>query len=141
VVGAFADYDFMDLHGGFTDGTFDVTAPQKETWAAAVGGRIGLLVTPQVLTYVNGGWTSTRFDAVNFGGGVSWPAHTFGGGFIGGGTEVAVAALPGLYWRSEYRLSSYQPDNLGVEGIAAKLFSHQSATVQTITTSLVWKFH
>ena len=46
VVGAFADYDFMDLHGGFTDGTFDATAPEKESWAAAVGGRVRLLVTP-----------------------------------------------------------------------------------------------
>jgi hypothetical protein len=144
VVGAFADYDFIDLHGGFTDGTFDATAPEKESWVAAVGGRIGVLVTPQILTYVNGGWTSTRFDAVNFPPGVfSWPAHTFSGGFIGGGTEIAVAAVPGLYWRNEYRLSSYQPDNLPlfVNGVSINAFSHQSATVQTITTSLVWKFN
>lgn len=27
-----------------------------------VGGRIGYLVTPQILAYVNGGWSSTRFS-------------------------------------------------------------------------------
>ena len=87
----------MDLHGGFADITVDLTAPEKESWAAAVGGRIGLLIAPQILTYVNGGWTSTRFDAVNFPPGVvTLPAHTFSGGFIGGGTEIAVAAVPGL---------------------------------------------
>ena len=144
VVGAFADYNFMDLHDGFADATFVLTAPEKESWAATVGGRVGLLVAPHVLTYVNGGWTSTRFDAVNFPGGVlSWPDHTFSGGFIGGGAEFAVAAVPGLYWRNEYRLSSYQPDNLPrlVNGVPGNLVSHQSVTAQTITTALVWKFH
>jgi len=54
-----------------------------------------------------------------------------------------VAAVPGLYWRNEYRLFSNQPDNLPlfVNGIAVNVFGHQSATVQTITTSLVWKFY
>jgi len=31
----------------------------------AVGGRIGLLVTPQLLTYFSGGYTQSKFDAVN----------------------------------------------------------------------------
>jgi outer membrane immunogenic protein len=145
VVGAFADYALMDLHSDFEDFFAAGPAPRKEDWAAAVGGRIGFLIAPQVLTYVNGGWTSTRFSGVNFPptGAFSLPAHTFSGGFIGGGTEVAVAAVPGLYWRNEYRLSSYQPDNLQrlVNGIPTNLFSHQSVTAQTITTSLVLKFH
>jgi outer membrane immunogenic protein len=34
VVGAFADYDFMDLHGDFGDVTRETSAPQKEKWAA-----------------------------------------------------------------------------------------------------------
>ena len=93
---------------------------------------------------MNGGWTSTRFAEVHFPGGVfSLPAQTYSGGFIGGGAEFAVAAVPGLYWRNEYRLFSNQPDNLPlfVNGIAVNVFGHQSATVQTITTSLVWKFY
>ena len=32
----------------------------------AVGGRIGWLVTPQLLTYFKGGYTEAQFDRVNF---------------------------------------------------------------------------
>jgi hypothetical protein len=108
---------------------------------AGIGGR----PTPQVLTYVNGGWTSTRFSGVNFppSGAVALPAQTFSGGFIGGGAEFAVATVPGLYWRNEYRLSSYRPTDLqfSVSGMPIDFMDHQSATVQTITTSVIWKFH
>jgi outer membrane immunogenic protein len=151
VVGAFADYDFMDLRGhlgAIAGGAF--VGSEKESSAAAAGGRIGYLVTPQILTYVNGGWTSTRFDSVNFALvttgtplGFALPGHTFSGGFIGGGTEVAVAALPGLYWRNEYRYAGYGSADLQLsfDGIPTNVFNHESKNVQTITTSLVWKFH
>jgi outer membrane immunogenic protein len=108
VVGVLADYDFMDLRGHIDGLAGAFTGTEKESSAVAVGGRIGYLVTPQILAYINGGWSSTRFDTVTFnasiGGaatGVTVPAHTFNGGFIGGGTEVAVQAVPGLYWRND----------------------------------------
>ncbi len=152
VVGVFADYDFMDLRGhlGVSDATVSVVGTEKESSAVAAGGRIGYLVTPQILTYLNGGWSSTRFDGISFnsattGGatGLTLPANTFNG-FIGAGTEVAVAAFPGLYWRSEYRLATYRAANLAFSLNGAPdggIFNHESKTVQTITTSLVWKFH
>jgi outer membrane immunogenic protein len=150
VVGAFADYDFMGLRGhlGAVAGAFLGT--EKESSAVAAGGRIGYLVTPQILTYVNGGWSSTRFDGINFPtspqgvpAGVTLPGHTFSGGFIGGGTEVAVAAFPGLYWRSEYRYAAYGSADVqfSVNGVPTNAFNHESKNVQTITTSLIWKFH
>ena len=106
-------------------------------------------MTPQILSYVNGGWSSTRFDGVTFanvtGGasGFTLPGHTFNGGFIGGGTEVAVTALPGLYWRSEYRYAAYGSADLqfSVNGAPSIAFNRESKNVQTITSSLVWKFH
>jgi len=53
--------------------------------------------------------TLCRRYVFHFPGGVlSWPAHIFSGGFVGGGTEIAVAAVPGLYWRNEYRLACYR---------------------------------
>ncbi len=149
VVGAFADYDFMDLRGNLlTDG--GRVGTEKESSAAAAGGRIGYLVTPQILTYVNGGFSWTRFDGIAFNSvvtgaasGLTLPSHTFNGGFIGGGTEIAVAAFPGLYWRSEYRLASYRAADLQffLNGAPTGQFLHESKNVQTITTSLVWKFH
>jgi outer membrane immunogenic protein len=134
----------MDILGGFFDEAVGATAPAREIWAAGIGARVGFLVTPQILTFVDGGWTPTRFGNVNFPRGrISLPEQTFNGGFIDGGTEVAVPAVWGLYWRNEYRLSSYRAKDLqfSVNGMPIVFFDHQSATVQTITTALVWKFH
>jgi outer membrane immunogenic protein len=151
VVGALADYDFMDVRGHLGGVEELVVGTEKESSAVAAGGRIGYLVTPQILAYVNGGWSSTKFNGVTFDPqisgktptGVTLPSHTFNGGFIGAGTEVAVAAFPGLYWRSEYRLASYRSADLpfSLGGVPENEFNHESKSVQTITTSLVWKFH
>jgi outer membrane immunogenic protein len=152
VVGVFGDYDFMDLHGNFSEisDPFSLAGQEKENSAWAVGGRIGYLVTPAILAYWNGGFTSTRFGGVN---GVSFAgtpsilsvgSQTFDGGFIGGGTEIAVQWWPGLFWRSEYRYSSYQSKDVQAfdEGIAYPTFvEHENKNVQTITSSLVWKFN
>ena len=144
IVGAFGDYDFMDLQGDFTeDNSWQGAEKESSAWAA--GGRIGYLVTPAILTYFNGGWTGTHFDSVNIvdsdtgaPAGTSLSAHTFSGGFIGGGTEVAVQALPGLFWRSEYRYSSYQAADVPYNPVEVE---HETKHVQTITSSLVWKFN
>ena len=153
VVGAFGDYDFMDLHGNITPGSGSLTGSEKESGAWAVGGRVGYLVTPAILVYWNGGFTSTRFDGVNLSPtevgspsteSISLPSHTFDGGFIGGSTEIAVQAWPRLFWRSEYRYSSYRSADLpfSFDGVASPYyFEHESKAVQTITSSLVWKFN
>jgi outer membrane immunogenic protein len=148
VVGAFADYDFMDLRGNL--GEFIFVGSEKENWAWAAGGRIGYVVTPAILAYFNGGFTSTRFGDVNFNivdtgapSGFSLGAQTFNGGFIGGGTEVAITAWPGLFWRSEYRYSSYKGADLTLllNGGPTVGIEHETKNVQTITSSLVWKFN
>lgn len=150
VVGAFADYDFMDLHGEQDLIGAGTVGSEKESSAIAAGVRLGFLVTPQILVYLNGGWTSTRFGGVNLNTAngaptvLSLPAHTFNGGFFGGGTEVAVPSVPGLYWRNEYRYAGYQSADLNFLANGAILpgtFVRESKNVQTITTSLVWKFH
>jgi outer membrane immunogenic protein len=152
VVGVFGDYDFMDLHGNFSEVFPDVagTGSEKENWAWAVGGRVGYLVTPAILVYWNGGFTSTRFGGVNLievegsASPFSLGSQTFDGGFIGGGTEIAVQAWPGLFWRSEYRYSSYRSENVQLfeDGVAFPgVFEHENKNVQTITTSLVYKFN
>jgi opacity protein-like surface antigen len=148
VVGALVDYDFMDIHGNFSDTTFQLVGAERQSSAWAVGARVGYLVTPAILMYINGGWTATRFDSVTLN--LDPPstqfflgAQTFNGGFIGGGTEVVVPGWPGLYWRNEYRFSSYQSANLPltVDFIPGpQPMVHESKTVQMISTSLVWKF-
>jgi outer membrane immunogenic protein len=167
VVGVFGDYDWMSLKGtntvDLTDSEtpfFLIQGPEKETGAWAVGGRIGYLVTPNLLTYWDGGYTQARFDQVNFfdnaGGGstgVSIPGQTYHGWFLGGGYEYALdfSWLPfhGLFWRTEYRYASYSAADIGLVcgggecGGAGPLgFSeHAQKQVQTVTSSLVWRFN
>jgi len=156
VVGAFADYDFMNLHRNLTVADGSGVGNAKESSAWAVGGRIGYLVTPNVFTYWNGGWTQTRFDQINLsdpdGDGTLFGvigAHTYNGWFIGGGTEIALSGLfglplpSGLFWRSEYRYSSFSSANLTVTPFGGGTLGVENMKpyVQTITTSLVWKFN
>lgn len=152
LVGVFGDYDFMDLKGNTSTFAGSFTGSEKESGAWAVGARLGYLVTPAILVYWNGGFTSTRFDGANLTPTevssccetASLASHTFDGGFIGGGTEIAVQAWPGLFWRSEYRYSSYRSADvqLSFDGVAAPGYvQHESKNVQTITSSLVWKFN
>ncbi|HEY6256376.1 MAG TPA: hypothetical protein VIY51_11355 [Xanthobacteraceae bacterium] len=112
-----------------------------------------------VLSYVNGGWTETRFDQINpvgVGSGIptgnAFPQHTYQGWFLGSGFEYAFNWLPiqGLFLRSEYRYASYKQDDLIEFNIATGLPAgnagtgnvlHSKKQVQTITTSLVWRFN
>jgi outer membrane immunogenic protein len=154
-VGVFADYDFMDLHKNFQSSFGGIAGEEKEKNAWAVGGRIGYLVTPNVFTYWDGGYTETRFDQINlfdsFDGDPagSIGSHTYHGWFVGGGTEIALSGLfglplpSGLFWRSEYRFSSFSSADLPVQvQIESPLaFQNMHPYVQTITTSLVYKFN
>jgi outer membrane immunogenic protein len=155
VVGAFADYDFMDLHGNYSPGSTIFLGEEKETGAWYAGGRIGYLVTPSLLTYTSGGWTQTHFDQINLGSLTAtpvapsfMPGHTYSGWFIGGGTEYALdlSWLPihGLFWRNEYRFAEYGSADLPIITAAtgaSTIAEHEQKYVQTITSSLVWRFN
>ena len=154
VIGAFGDYDAMNIHRNFDPGDFASTGNLNESGAWYAGGRIGYLVTPALLTYWDGGYTETHFDQGNFGplvaGGstATIPANTYHGWFIGGGTEYALnfswLPIQGLFWRNEYRYSEYQSANLPVSfatGAATGNGETIHPYVQTITSSLVWRFN
>jgi outer membrane immunogenic protein len=154
LVGVLADYSFMNLHGQFDEQFSGDSGREKESGAWAVGARLGYLATPNLLTYINGGWTETRFDQINLGAfqtaiptGAFLPATTYNGWFIGGGTETSLAgwfpSLPsGLYLRSEYRFSTFSSKDVtfGGTGIGGVTGVHATKYVQTIGTALVWKF-
>jgi outer membrane immunogenic protein len=60
VAGLFGDYDFANIKGTFSSGSatnfFNPLGGEgKMTSAWAVGARAGVLMSPNVLTYVNGG--------------------------------------------------------------------------------------
>ena len=154
VIGAFADYDPMDITGNYEDvfgDTHHGTQTERDAWYAGV--RAGVLVTPKLLAYVSGGWTGANIDKINIlhtdgtpvDGGLFLPSEDLTGWFIGGGTEYAFTWLPinGLFWKTEYRFASYDsydqhyvhPTFIGSSIV------HNDVDVQTITTSLVWHFN
>lgn len=151
VVGAFADYDFMDVHGdhGFA-GAF--TGQQKQDWQWAVGGRVGYLVLPQLLTYVSGGYTQTHWKGTTFffpgiaAAAFSAPGFTKGGWFIGTGDEYALTSfLPGLFWKTEYRYSEFDRANVAVSDFATGLPTGFSQTEKlrehSVRSELVYRFN
>jgi outer membrane immunogenic protein len=158
VIGAFGDYDFMSLKGTFSEPLAAgpaVVGDEKQSAAWAAGLRVGYLPYPNLMTFVSGGWTETRFDQITFSTNTmpsvalttGIPQLTYRGWFLGGGTEYRVpwAGFNGLFWRTEYRFSSYRAQDVAevvlATGAGIGLSDHMEKNVQTVTSSLVWKFN
>ena len=157
VVGAFGDYDWRDIKGNFHDIATGFIGEEKNNAAWHAGVRVGWLPYPNLLTFVSGGWTQARFDAVtltdplgvipasllnfNFG------SQTYSGWFIGGGYEYQLPFAPNLTWKTEYRFAEYQAENLALNvcvlsACAPTLIDENNKKfIQTVTTSLVWRFN
>jgi outer membrane immunogenic protein len=156
VVGAFGDYD-----GGSISGTADfpgVDGTERESAAWSAGARIGTLIAPRALTYVDGGWTQAHFDGVSYnlavaGGGpvgLNLAAQTYNGWFIGSGFEYALDWLPihGLFLKTEYRYSQYDTANVPITGTAAGglvvpagIALNSKEATEMLSTELVWRFN
>jgi outer membrane immunogenic protein len=151
VIGGFGDYDFMNLRG--TEAIPGAgTASIKESSAWAGGARFGVVVAPTVLVYTTGGYTGTHMNAAALltaagtAAGTNTPAANLNGWFLGGGTETSLGwVMPGLFLRTEYRYSSYQPNDLPIlttaTGAATGAGIHSTMYTQTIFTELVWRFN
>jgi outer membrane immunogenic protein len=158
VAGVFGDYSFGDMVGTanfqFAGAGFStMTGVEKERSFWDVGARIGWLVTPQILSYFNGGYTEARFDGMNLTPVVagtaplSTLASTYHGWFTGGGVETQITSIPGLFFNTEYRFASYSSATLPINGGAAiagpgtpislKLEPH----VQTVMSGIRYKFN
>jgi outer membrane immunogenic protein len=156
VAGVFGDFNFADLKGTIQDQDPYFAGETSEKWAWAAGARVGWLFTPDILAYVNGGYTSARFSSAdmvttfdNAPTGFSTADFTAHGWFIGGGTEMAMHSIlglqlgPGWFWRNEYRYASYQnktlPDTSPAGGLNSDI--NFKPSVQTVTSQLVYKFN
>jgi outer membrane immunogenic protein len=119
VVGAFADGTWSDIRGDAATRVFgvgDVSVGQlKSDWSWAAGARLGYLVNPSFLTYVNAGYTQAHFKTQSLttmlapiaSTGIQVPGQSFDGFFIGSGVEYAFDWMPGLFVRSEGRAAWY----------------------------------
>ena len=155
VIGVFGDYDFSGISGTVADPLSGLGGNLNQSGAWYGGARAGLLPMPNLLTYVDGGYTGAKFDQTGLAlqttpagpSLTSLSGHTFNGWFIGGGTEYAFSWLPiqGLFWRTEYRYSIYQSADVAsfvnATGAPTGFGQHMTPQVQTVTTSLVWRFN
>ena len=152
VIGVFGDYDWADINGRFSTGGIVATETLNSQWS--VGGRIGLLVTPQLLTYFSGGYTEANFDYGRFTLNLPPPAnvaanvylnnHTYKGWFLGSGLEYALNWAPGLTVKTEYRFSEFDigTNQFYIFGTNIRTGTEIDSKkyVQTVMTSLSYKF-
>lgn len=157
VIGAFADYDWENIHGRIQDFNSGDVGNENLSHSWAAGGRIGYLPFPELMAFVSGGYTQAHYDAVTLllnttpnTPDTTFGAHTYNGWFIGSGAEYALnmdwIPISGLSWRTEYRYSSFQPADLQIfsvtpPGVTTGTAEHSVKTVQTITSSLIWRFN
>jgi outer membrane immunogenic protein len=154
VVGAFGDYDFASMKG-------DVSSPlgfggrEKLDDQWSVGGRVGVLITPQLLTYFSAGYTeahfksfdtfSTVFPTIGAPTGVYVPGQTYKGYFLGAGDEYALGFMPGLFWKTEYRFSDLDTRTNVARFIATNtptgLETDSHKYVHTVRSELVYRFN
>jgi outer membrane immunogenic protein len=145
--GVFADFDFASLKGTVQDQGPFFAGDIKETRAWAAGVRAGWLFTPDVLSYVNAGYTNAHFSSAQMVStvtlvptGFSTPAFSSGGYFLGGGVEAALTG--GWFWRNGYRVA-YYGNHVLTDTNGATFVNNISfkPTVQTVTSQLVYKFN
>ncbi len=153
VVGIFGDYDWADINGRFSTAASVATETLNTQWA--IGGRIGLLVTPQLLTYFSGGYTEANFDygtftfnfppPLNVATGTYLGNHTYKGWFLGSGLEYALGWAPGLTLKTEYRFSEFDTGTNAFRLVANNALTgfevDSTKYVHTVTTSLSYKFN
>ena len=113
---------FGSLRGSVQDPLANLTGNVKlqDTWA--VGARVGYLVAPNVLSYVNAGYTQSFWSGAS----LAAPARLAhfsrrhqsfnrSGWFVGGGVEnnlnIFGITAPGWFWKTEYRASYYDRDH------------------------------
>jgi len=159
VAGIFGDAQFGSLKGSISDPTLDVEGRMKLETSWAAGVRLGYLVAPNVLSYVNGGysgseWKGSTLSSLAAGGGpgvYTTPSFNRNGWFIGGGVEnnldIFGIAAPGWFMKTEYRSAFY--DRVSLPGTFTPAFggglTGTAVTfepwVQTVSTSLVYRFN
>jgi outer membrane immunogenic protein len=159
VAGIFGDGQFGSLRGSIADTSFatDFEGTEKLRTSYAAGARLGYLVAPNVLSYVNAGWSGSEWSGTSFstlastGGAAIFTTPSFhrNGWFVGGGVENSLnffgITAPGWFMKTEYRSAFYDRATLPETNVVGGLGTGAAVTfkpwVQTISTSLVYRFN
>jgi outer membrane immunogenic protein len=154
VVGVFGDAQFGDISGTISGGIFfPYSGKTKNDLNYAAGVRVGYLIAPNVLSYVNGGYSHAEFKGTGLSDPYGYPTPfstgklSQDGWFIGGGFENTLNMFginaPGWFLKTEYRLAQYDRKDVGVyvSGYPIPYAISFNPYVQTISTQLVYKFN
>jgi outer membrane immunogenic protein len=156
VFGILADGQFGSLRGTVEDQFANISGTMKLRDTYAAGARLGYLVAPNVLSYVNAGWTGSDWSGATLltTGGVPSGMHTNSystnnGVFVGGGVEnnlnIFGISAPGWFMKTEYRAAYFDTKNINERFDATNLPVGRDISfrplVQTISTSLVYRFN
>ncbi|MDP1582149.1 MAG: porin family protein [Bradyrhizobium sp.] len=157
VAGIFGDAQFGSLKGSLSDPNFFTEGQVKLETSYAAGVRLGYLVAPNVLSYVNAGysgseWSGTTQSFLLPGAGAvavsTTPSFSRNGWFIGGGVEnnldIFGISAPGWFMKTEYRSAFYDRITLPttfVGGVPTGTAITHEPWVQTVSTSLVYRFN
>jgi outer membrane immunogenic protein len=156
VVGVLADGQFGSIKGTIQDQNPFLVGSEKNKDSYAAGVRVGYLVAPNVLSYVNAGysgsdWSGTSFVTAQTGAATNFHSNSFSlnGWFIGGGVEnnlnIFGISAPGWFMKTEYRTAFYNTKNIselvnGTNALAGTDITFKP-WVTTISTSLVYRFN
>jgi outer membrane immunogenic protein len=158
VAGVFGDGQFGSISGSLSDPSSTTEGREKLRNSYAAGVRLGYLVAPNVLSYVNGGYSGSEWSGTTLSS-IFTPSTIFdttssfhrNGFFVGGGVEnnlnIFGISAPGLFMKTEYRSAFYDrvtlpqtfvaPFGPGPVGTALTF----KPWTQTISTSLVYRFN
>jgi outer membrane immunogenic protein len=159
VAGIFGDGQFGSIRGSLSDAFFATEGRETLHTSYAAGVRLGYLVAPNVLSYVNGGYSGSDWSGTTqsnmfptFGNVTTTSSFHRNGWFVGGGVEnnldIFGINLPGLFMKTEYRSAFYDRATLpetfalgsGATGLSGTALTFKPWT-QTISTSLVYRFN
>ena len=141
VVGAFVDVDWSNIERGTTGDGMTIDR------SFAIGGRVGMLVRPETLAFLTGGYTRARFDNDGW-----WDIadpngsilsgrnkNDFDGFFIGGGLEHRLSN--NFFLRGEVRWAKYDSEitNSGVASDGTVFVDSEDPELVTARLGLVYK--
>jgi outer membrane immunogenic protein len=158
VGGIFADGQFGSIKGTMQDALNSRAGRETDRTNWAAGVRVGYLVAPTVLSYVNGGYSGASFSgstlAAIAGPGVgvgiaTTPSFHRDGWFVGGGVENQLSFFgvfgPNWFMKTEYRVAEYSrvtlPETLIATGTPSAFSTGFKPIVQTVSTQLVYRFN
>jgi len=151
VGGVFADAQFGDISGSISVPFADVFGSTRNNLNYAAGARLGYLVAPNVLSYINAGYSHAEFSGANFysheGDSLTSGTAKFGrdGWFVGGGFENSLnifgITAPGWFMKSEYRVADYGGKDVAIVGAPPGTDIRFKPIIQTASTSLVYRFN